>query len=45
VGRQKAVRDAKEAARSRTAAAAATGRDGETWKGDIASDAAALVTN
>jgi hypothetical protein len=45
VDRQKAVRDAKEAARSRTAAAGATGRDVETWKGDIASDAAALVTN
>ena len=39
VDRQKSARDAKEAARSRT------GRDAETWKGEIARETAALVTN
>ncbi|MCU0881926.1 MAG: DUF3333 domain-containing protein [Hyphomonadaceae bacterium] len=39
VDRQKAARDAKEAARSRTA------RDAETWKGDIAKETSTLVTN
>ncbi len=39
VERQKASRDAKEAARSRSA------RDAETWKGDIAKETSTLVTN
>ena len=39
VDRQKAARDAKEAARARTA------RDAETWKGDIAKETSTLVTN
>jgi len=39
VDRQKAARDAKEAARSRSA------RDAETWRGDIAKETSTLVTN
>jgi dihydroorotate dehydrogenase subfamily 1 len=39
VERQKSVRDAKEAARARTA------KDVETWKGDIAKETSTLVTN
>jgi hypothetical protein len=39
VDRQKAARDAKEAARARTA------KDAETWSGDIAKETATLVTN
>src|SRR4029079_15191078 len=39
VDRQKSARDAKEAARSRT------GRDAETWKGEIAKETSTLVTN
>ena len=39
VDRQKAARDAKEAARARTA------KDVETWKGDIAKETSTLVTN
>ena len=41
VDRQKAARDAKLAARSSKAAA----MDNETWKGDIAKETSALVTN
>ncbi len=44
VDRQKAARDAKEAARSNKAAAAAA-MDVETWKGDIAKETSSLVTN
>ncbi|HEY0190452.1 MAG TPA: hypothetical protein VGC42_04970, partial [Kofleriaceae bacterium] len=40
VDRQKAVRDAKEAAR-----ASKTAKDVETWKGDIAKETSTLVTN
>jgi dihydroorotate dehydrogenase subfamily 1 len=40
VDRQKAVRDAKEAAR-----ATKTAKDVETWKGDIAKETSTLVTN
>jgi len=39
VERQKSARDAKEAARARTA------KDVETWKGDIAKETSTLVTN
>jgi hypothetical protein len=39
VDRQKSARDAKEAARS------LTGRDAETWKGEIAKETSTLVTN
>jgi dihydroorotate dehydrogenase subfamily 1 len=39
VDRQKSVRDAKEAARSRS------GRDAETWNGEIAKETSTLVTN
>ena len=39
VDRQKSARDAKEAARSRS------GRDAETWKGEIAKETSTLVTN
>jgi dihydropyrimidine dehydrogenase (NADP+) len=39
VDRQKAARDAKEAARGRT------NRDTETWKGDISKETSTLVTN
>jgi dihydropyrimidine dehydrogenase (NADP+) len=39
VDRQRAARDAKEAARARTA------RDVDTWKGDIAQETSTLVTN
>jgi dihydropyrimidine dehydrogenase (NADP+) len=38
VDRQKAARDAKEAARGRS------NRDAETWKGDISAETATLVT-
>jgi hypothetical protein len=41
VDRQKAARDAKEAAR----ATKNTAKDVETWKGDIASETSTLVTN
>lgn len=41
VDRQKAARDAKEAARS----GAKTAKDVETWKGDIAQETSTLVTN
>jgi hypothetical protein len=40
VDRQKAARDAKEAARS-----SRTAKDVETWKGDIAKETSTLVTN
>jgi len=40
VERQKAARDAKEAARSKKSA-----MDVETWKGDIAKETSTLVTN
>jgi len=40
VDRQKAARDAKEAAR-----ASKTAKDVETWKGDIAKETSTLVTN
>jgi len=43
VDRQKAVREAKEAARS--AKTANTAKDVETWKGDIAKETSTLVTN
>jgi dihydroorotate dehydrogenase subfamily 1 len=39
VDRQKSARDAKEAARART------GRDAETWRGEIAKETSTLVTN
>ena len=39
VDRQKAARDAKEAARSRS------NRDADTWKGDISKETSTLVTN
>jgi dihydroorotate dehydrogenase subfamily 1 len=39
VDRQKSARDAKEAARSRS------GRDAETWNGEIAKETSTLVTN
>jgi len=42
VDRQRAARESKESAR---AAKAATGRDAETWKGDIAKETTDLVTN
>ncbi|MBC7976501.1 MAG: hypothetical protein H7138_16130, partial [Myxococcales bacterium] len=41
VDRQKAARDAKEAARS----SRSTAKDVETWKGDIAKETSTLVTN
>jgi hypothetical protein len=41
VDRQKASRDAKEAARGTKA----TAKDVETWKGDIAKETSGLVTN
>jgi hypothetical protein len=44
VDRQKAVRDAKDAARA-AKAGAAQAKDAETWKGEIAVETAALVTN
>jgi len=44
VDRQKASRDAKEAARA-TKAAPGTAKDVETWKGDIAKETSTLVTN
>jgi len=43
VDRQRAARQVKEAARSRTAQAGACAQDVETWKGDIAKETATLV--
>src|SRR5207253_2680575 len=49
VDRQKAVRDAKEAARATKTAPndgrGITAKDVETWKGDIAKETSTLVTN
>ena len=45
VDRQRAARQAKEAARSRPAQAPADAQDAETWKGDIAKETATLVNN
>jgi len=45
VDRQKAARDAKEAARAGKPKAGTTAKDVETWKGDIASETSTLVTN
>lgn len=45
VDRQKAAREAKEAARAQSVGGKAQARDVETWKGDIAKETSGLVTN
>src|SRR5436190_6796632 len=45
VERQKAARDAKEAARAQKGADKKNAMDVETWKGDIAKETSTLVTN
>jgi dihydroorotate dehydrogenase subfamily 1 len=45
VDRQKAAREAKEAARAASVGGKAQARDVETWKGDIAKETSGLVTN
>lgn len=45
VDRQRAAREAKEAARAASVGGKAQARDVETWKGDIAKETSGLVTN